>query len=121
MGLRSRILACAATRARQTQTTTACPQHSSGLYRSHAGVVGDPEVMRRNLSLRIISAEVLIEAGRLKTSSSGRVTGHPEITRKWSSVRIGDIPEPSGASPRSLQMGSIAAESTEVGLFGCAV
>ena len=36
MGLRSRTLACAATRARQTQ----CLQHPSGLYRSHGGVVG---------------------------------------------------------------------------------
>jgi hypothetical protein len=37
--------------------------------------------MRRNLSLRII-AETLIEAGRLKTLSSGRVTGQPEVTPK---------------------------------------
>jgi hypothetical protein len=56
MGLRSRTLACAATRTRQTQ----CLQHPSGLYRSHGRVVGDPEVMRRNLSLRII-ANALIE------------------------------------------------------------
>src|SRR5580704_17808853 len=54
MGLRSRTLACAATRARQTQTTTSCLQHLSGLYRSHGRVVGDPEVMRRNLSLCMI-------------------------------------------------------------------
>src|SRR5450755_1879140 len=56
MGLRSRTLACAATRARQTQTTTSCLQHLSGLYRSHGRVVGDPEVMRRNLSLCIANA-----------------------------------------------------------------
>ena len=37
MGLRSRTLACAATRARQTQ----CLQHPSGLYRSHGRLVGD--------------------------------------------------------------------------------
>ena len=55
MGIRSRTLACAATRARQTQTTTSCLQHLSGLYRSHGRVVGDPEVMRRNLSLCIIA------------------------------------------------------------------
>jgi hypothetical protein len=32
------------------------------LYRSHGRVVGDPEVMRRNLSLRII-ANALVEDG----------------------------------------------------------
>jgi hypothetical protein len=87
MGLRSRTLACAATRARQTQTTTSCLQHLSGLYRSHGRVVGDPEVMRRNLSLRIISAEALIEAGRLKTSSSGRVTAYPSTAYSERAIR----------------------------------
>src|SRR6266851_703068 len=71
MGLRSRTLACAATRARQTQTTTACPQHSSGLYRSHARVVGDPEVMRRNLSLRIIANSLTEQCGHKTFQISG--------------------------------------------------
>ncbi len=75
MGLRSRTLACAATRARQTQTTTACPEHSSGLYRSHARVVGDPEVMRRNLSLRIIAESLIEECVAVKVCLESRVFG----------------------------------------------
>ena len=54
MGLRSRTLACAATRARQTQTTTACLQHLSGLYRSN-DCSRRSRVIRRNLRLRIIA------------------------------------------------------------------
>jgi hypothetical protein len=69
MGLRSRTLACAATRARQTQTTTSCLQHLSGLYRSHGRVVGDPEVMRRNLSLCIIANPLIEEISTGKSAS----------------------------------------------------
>jgi hypothetical protein len=43
--------------------------------------------MRRNLSLRIISAEALIEAGRLKTSSSGRVTAYPSTAYSELAIR----------------------------------
>src|SRR6516164_810758 len=45
MGLRSRTLACAATRARQIQTTTAYLQHFSTLYRSHGRLVGVPPLL----------------------------------------------------------------------------
>src|SRR5580765_5082955 len=69
MGLHSRTLACAATRARQTQTTTSCLQHLSGLYRSHGRVVGDPEVMRRNLSLCIIANPLIEETSTGKSAS----------------------------------------------------
>jgi hypothetical protein len=64
MGLRSRTLACAATRTRQTQ----CLQHPSGLYRSHGRVVGDPEVMRRNLSLCIIANPLIEEISTGKSA-----------------------------------------------------
>ena len=45
---------CSDEGATDSDDNRAGPQHSSGLYRSHARVVGDPEVMRRNLRLRII-------------------------------------------------------------------
>jgi hypothetical protein len=63
MGLRSRTLACAETRTRQTQRL----QHPSGLYRSHGRVVADPEVMRRNLILHIIANALLERCFGLET------------------------------------------------------